>query len=315
MERLQQTQEAWSHESVLDRSTGKLRPLASGLTASSSSLNWKGVLVEHHRLHHYDSSEIMWVNHVILLHLGPSFEMEFENDGEIYRKELQPGHISFYPALTHCRHRSLQPTEFALISLSPEFVSIACCDMFALDSIQWARQTGISDSYAESVCRALLKETLGGSPTGSMYAQSLATSLAVHLASQYGGAEVCSQQTNGGLSASQLKRSIEFVHLNLGEDVSLKKMAGAAGLSPFHFARQFKKSMGFSPYQFVLKQRVNKAKQLLLKGEKNLAEIAVDVGFYDQSHFAQQFRRHCGITPKKYAAQCGLTKARRKRLS
>ncbi len=92
-------------------------------------------------------------------------------------------------------------------------------------------------------------------------------------------------------------------------------MAGAAGLSPFHFARQFKKSMGFSPYQFVLKQRVNKAKQLLLRGEKNLAEIAVDVCFYDQSHFAQQFRRHCGITPKKYAAQCGLTKARRERLS
>ena len=116
-----------------------------------------------------------------------SFKKEFENDGEIYRKELQPGQISFYPALTHCRHRSLQPTEFALISLSPEFVSIACCDIFALDSIKWARQTGISDSYAESVCRALLKETLGGSPTGSMYAQSLATSLAGHLASQYGG--------------------------------------------------------------------------------------------------------------------------------
>ena len=162
----------------------------------------EGVLVEHHRLHHYDSSEIMWVNHVILLHLGPSFEMEFENDGEIYRKELQPGQISFYPALTHCRHRSLQPTEFALISLCPEFVSIACCDMFALDSIKWARQTGISDSYAESVCRALLKETLGGSPTGSMYAQSLATSLAVHLASQYGGTEVCSQQKRWLISQS-----------------------------------------------------------------------------------------------------------------
>ncbi len=76
MELLQQTQEAWSHESVLDRSTGKLRPLASGLTASSSSLNWKGVLVEHHRLHHYDSSEIMWVSHVILLHFEGRSQME-----------------------------------------------------------------------------------------------------------------------------------------------------------------------------------------------------------------------------------------------
>ena len=216
--------------------------LASGLTASSSSLNWKGVLVEHHRLEFKAKS--CGSNSPPS---GTFLRNGIENDGEIYRKELQPGQISFYPALTHCRHRSLQPTEFALISLSPEFVSIACCDMFALDSIKWARQTGISDSYAESVCRALLKETLGGSPTGSMYAQSLATSLAGHLASQYGGTEVCSQQTNGGLSASQLKRSIEFVHLNLGEDVSLKKMAGAAGLSPFHFARQFKRAWGFLP--------------------------------------------------------------------
>jgi AraC-like DNA-binding protein len=55
---------------------------------------------------------------------------------------------------------------------------------------------------------------------------------------------------------------------------------------------------------------VEKSKQLLVRGEKCLAEIAVDVGFYDQSHFAQQFRRHCGITPKKFVAQCGSAKAR-----
>jgi AraC family transcriptional regulator len=85
-------------------------------------------------------------------------------------------------------------------------------------------------------------------------------------------------------------------------------MADTAGLSPFHFARQFKISMGYSPYQFVLRQRIERAKQLLIQGGKSLAEIAVEVGFYDQSHFAQQFKRHCGITPKKFANKSGYKK-------
>jgi len=297
-------------EMVLDRSTGKLRPLANGLIACSAHLDWNGVLVEQHRLSQYDTGLIMWMNHVICLHLGPSVDLDYQQTGSQLRQRIEPGHISIHPFMSECRQSAAQGVDFAIISLTPEFMAVACCDMFSPHSVELSSQWGITDSYAESVCRALLQETLNGSPTGSMYAQSLATSLAVHVASQYGGSKLTMQPMVEGLSANQLKQAIEYVHLHLGEDISLKNMAAAAGLSPFHFARQFKKSMGLSPYQFVLKQRVEKSKQLLVRGEKCLAEIAVDVGFYDQIHFAQQFRRHCGITPKKFVAQCGSAKAR-----
>nr|WP_058998923.1 helix-turn-helix transcriptional regulator [Leptolyngbya sp. NIES-2104] len=69
-------------------------------------------------------------------------------------------------------------------------------------------------------------------------------------------------------------------------------------MSPHHFSRLFKQSTGLSPHQYVIRCRVERAKQLLLKGEMTIAEVAATVGFYDQSHFAHYFRRLMGVTPK-----------------
>lgn len=304
----QQKEQQVRQEMVLDRGTGKPRPFASGLIASSAPLNWQGILVEHHRLDEYNASDIMWFNHVVTLHLGPPTEVEFKSNGDYESTKLLPGQICIRPAMSVSAARTQQPVEFASVSLTPEFMSLACCDLFKLDSIHLEMKSAISDPYAESVCRTLLQETVKGSPTGNRYAESLATSLAVHLASQHGGGESQTPPRTGGLTGPQLKRAIGFVHDHLSEDVTLKNMADTAGLSPFHFARQFKLSMGYSPYQFVLRQRIERAKQLLIQGEKSLAEIAVEIGFYDQSHFAQQFKRHCGITPKKFANMSGYKK-------
>jgi AraC family transcriptional regulator len=299
-------------EMVLDRGTGKQRPFADGLIASSAPLNWQGILVEQHRLNQYDASDIMWFNHVVTLHLGPPAEVEFKSNGDYQTTKLMPGQICIRPAMSVSAARTKEPVEFATVSLTPEFMSLACCDLFKLDTIQLEMKSAIHDPYAESVCRTLLQETIKGSPTGNRYAESLATSLAVHLASQHGGGESQTPPRTGGLTGPQLKRAIGYVHGNLSANVSLRNMADTAGLSPFHFARQFKISMGYSPYQFVLRQRIERAKQLLIQGEKSLADIAVEVGFYDQSHFAQQFKRHCGITPKKFANKSGYKKPKEK---
>jgi AraC family transcriptional regulator len=295
-----------TQEMVIDRVTGKTRPVTNGMISSSASLGWDGVLVEHHRLDSCESGEIMWINNVVLLYLGEPVELEIKTNGDYETTRMLPGQITIRPALSVSSVRTGQPVEFATISLTPDFISIACCNLFNLDSIHLQTKSCIVDPYAESVCRTLLQETENGCPTGRMYAESLATSLAVHLASQHGGGQTQAAPRVGGLSGGQLKRAIEYIHQHLSEEVSLKNISQAAGLSPFHFARQFKLSMGYSPYQFVLRQRIEQAKQNLLRGGKTLAEIAIQTGFYDQSHFAQQFKRHCGITPKKFASRCAV---------
>ncbi|MEG4942592.1 helix-turn-helix transcriptional regulator [Microcoleus sp. F4-D5] len=81
--------------------------------------------------------------------------------------------------------------------------------------------------------------------------------------------------------------------------VALKKeLAGIAQLSPYYFSRAFKQSVGISPHQYVIQQRVERAKQLLLQGNMSLYEIAIACGFTHQSHLTRHFKRLTGVTPK-----------------
>ena len=96
-----------------------------------------------------------------------------------------------------------------------------------------------------------------------------------------------------------------FIQENLEKDFSLSELAAAVNLSPFYFSRIFKKATGHSPYQFVLRQRIQRARQLLLAGQDSIASVAIKVGFCDQSHFSAHFKRVCGVTPKHFADRHG----------
>ncbi|NJS10840.1 MAG: helix-turn-helix transcriptional regulator, partial [Microcoleus sp. CSU_2_2] len=71
-------------------------------------------------------------------------------------------------------------------------------------------------------------------------------------------------------------------------------------ISSYHFCRLFKQSTGFSPHQYVIQQRVERAKQLLRQGQMSIGEIAIACGFSHQSHFNRHFKRLTGVTPKTW---------------
>jgi AraC family transcriptional regulator len=87
---------------------------------------------------------------------------------------------------------------------------------------------------------------------------------------------------------------------NLEGNLTLDQMAAIAHLSPAHFARQFKATKGLPPYQYVIARRVERAQHLLRADKLGLAEVALRVGFYDQSHFSFHFKRIVGITPRQF---------------
>lgn len=109
-------------------------------------------------------------------------------------------------------------------------------------------------------------------------------------------------ETGGGpgLSAGALKRARTFMEANLGESLTLDDLAGAAGVSRFHFARLFRVSTGSSPMNYLMKQRIARAQLLLLRGDRSVCDIAAALGFCDQSHFSRTFRRMTGRTPREF---------------
>ena len=104
----------------------------------------------------------------------------------------------------------------------------------------------------------------------------------------------------GGLSRRQLDTIRQHVEANIGNDLSLCELAGLAGLSPRHFASAFRRSMGTSPHQYVLRRRIEAAKCALTAARLPIAEISGMVGFSSQSHFTDIFRRLVGTTPRQF---------------
>jgi len=107
-------------------------------------------------------------------------------------------------------------------------------------------------------------------------------------------------QAWGGLSPGAMRRVREYVEVHLGESIDLSMLAGVAGLSVHHFARQFKQSAGVTPHIYLTQKRVERAQEMLVQTDLPLAEIAFAVGFFDQGHLSRHFRHMLGTTPREF---------------
>jgi len=107
-------------------------------------------------------------------------------------------------------------------------------------------------------------------------------------------------QAHGGLSAGAMRRVQEYMKAHLGESIDLSMLAGVAGLSVHHFARQFKQSIGVAPHHYLTQKRVERAQEMLAQTALSLSEIAYATGFADQSHLALHFRHMLGTTPREF---------------
>jgi AraC-like DNA-binding protein len=103
-----------------------------------------------------------------------------------------------------------------------------------------------------------------------------------------------------GLSPAGLRRVTELVHAKIEDGLSLNAMAESAGLSAAYFSQMFRKSTGETPHQFLLRQRIERAKDMLREGEARVLDVAIACGFKTQQHFARVFRRMCAVTPTEY---------------
>ena len=104
-----------------------------------------------------------------------------------------------------------------------------------------------------------------------------------------------------GLAASVVRRVRAYIDAHIGEHISLDDLARQAGISRFHFARQFRLSTGESPMGYLRRMRIERSKSILQSRETTIAEVAATLGFSDQSHFTRTFGRLVGVSPGSFA--------------
>ncbi len=193
-----------------------------------------------------------------------------------------------------------KPLDNMGILLEPEFAAKIAVENRFNANFEFFDTTGNQDPLIQQIGLTLLAESNSKTPTGKLYADSLIQTLTLHLLKNYSSAKSISENLNGGLSGYKLRRVEEFINENMEEDLSLAEIAEVADLSQFHFARAFRKSTGLTPQNYLMKQRIERAKILLAKDDLPIVEVSLRTGFKNQSHFTTLFRKFTKFTPKMW---------------
>jgi AraC family transcriptional regulator len=219
------------------------------------------------------------------------------------REHLVHGDISLYAAWHDESVRWDQGMDCIDIILEPALLECAVAELYSATHVELMPLLKFNDSLIHQMGLALLAELQSDGLGSRLYAESIATTLSVHLLRRYSVRSHTIRDYTEGLPKHKLQQAIDYINEHLDRDLTVAAIATAVELSPYHFSRLFKQSTGLAPHQYVLQCRVERAKQLLRQTELTIAEIAYTVGFANQSHLNRHFKRLLGITPKAVRCQ------------
>lgn len=243
-------------------------------------------------------------DHVIALHLaGEAPVTQLLND-RARRRSIQRGGLTIIPAFERTEWVLQGPVEFFHLYLPPALLRQA------LAEIGIARRPALQAPFAADnpllaqILLALLQAHRDGDPLAALYTDALVNALTLHLLRRYADAAVRIDRAPHSLADKALAHVIDYVDANLERPLDLAELAAVAGLSRFHFARTFRRTVGRTPHRYVQERRMVRARHLLAMNRLPIIEVAAACGFANPGHFATAFKRLVAMSPRAYRREC-----------
>ena len=287
--------------------SGRIAPLVP-LTPVMSSVDvgWQGFLLEQHASHPgfaIDTPEHYSSKHLVHLNTGGPSSTDWRVDGKNLSTTDETGSFSLLPAGVSSLVRLKHKTGGIVLEIDPLQLQRTLAETGSGNKIELKPVFAAPDRQIALLLTAMGEDIASGTPAGRLYGESIGNAVATYLAQRYSTTTPKFLLYKGGLSRSQLNRVFEFIEEHLAEGIGLSDLAETAGLSVYHFARQFRQSTGVAPHQYVLQRKIERAKETLRDPRKTILEASARVGFDDQSHFTKTFRRLVGVTPTEFRSQ------------
>jgi len=264
---------------------------------TTQQFDWPGLRVEAGINNIASVDEAVGLHHYLSLNLDDRpLTMEFKSELSGFRRVvLRRGAAWICPANEPVSVRLNSDFRYARVSIDPLYFDRLTGQPGNPVALQ--RIYGVAEPQIGHIVGALVAESDAGNPGGLAFVEALATGLSHQLVLHAGVHKPTLVRLRGGLSAASRRRTLELMEANLDSNLSVQFLANEAGLSPAHFSRAFKETMGVAPHQYLLHLRLERSRRMLESDDASLAGVAQRAGFADQSHFTRLFKREYGVTP------------------
>lgn len=272
---------------------------------SSANLGWNDIYVQQHWQPAWETPEYAHTRHMLIVHdSNLAIQSERWFDGRKQPEQFGDGrNIVIVPATVSHQTNWNQESYFSLLFLDPDHLVQVARESVTVDRVQLTPHAAMHDPLIDQIGRSLTAELENNQPHSRLFADSLAIALSIHLLRHYSDWQPSLREDGGGLPQRKLQQVIEYINENLREDLTISAIANELEMSQYYFSRLFKQSIGVAPYQYVIQQRIERAKYLLRTTPLSVAEIAPQVGFSNQNQLTVQFRKFTGTTPSGYRKQ------------
>ena len=195
------------------------------------------------------------------------------------------------------------PASLLFVRIGDTALQEAARSLLSRDHIELRPELRVTDDRITNLLYALEAERACGYQAGNLFIDSIEAALAAMLVTSPDRIQSKPAVRQGGLPPRRMRRVLEFIHANIGKQLTLENIAACAELSSSHFLHQFRKSMNTSSYKYVVAVRIEESKRMLRNRHLSVLEVAQAVGFDNPQHFATVFRRIAGVSPSTYRSQ------------
>jgi AraC family transcriptional regulator len=222
--------------------------------------------------------------------------------GRWRQERLVPGDVSLQTRNLPTHWNWDGGLEVIHVHLTMPFVAQVCEEVFdrQVAEVHFRDVLKTPDPILFQGATAIAEEVANPGPGGPFYIDAVARQMCVHTLRKYSIVSFREKTRTKGLSPRRARQVADYIEANLEQALTLEELAREMHLSGYHLLRQFKLCFDVAPHRYVINRRLERAKELLAKGDLPIKEIAMRVGFSDQPHMTRVFRRFLKTTPSAY---------------
>lgn len=272
------------------------------ISFSNAGLNWQGVILEKGHSPHFYPQHVHTPYFYFALALEQDLNWSSHTQQGITELKTSPGSIWINPPKTPFSHSISEPCYFVILAIEEHTFLDACPLNLKGQTLQFLNNYNVDDEVIKGIIDLFLLEAQSAGRNGYAYFKNLLSLLATHYIRNYSSFDENLGTRQGQLVFDQARMNTidAYINNNINTAISIDDLAELLHCSKFYFLREFKKHLGITPYQYLLNLRLEKAKHLLSSPHAQIAHVALELGFNDQSHFTRAFKNHFDITPGQF---------------